>query len=242
VAAPFEPHNASAYSEELPLSEDTHQIAHDTGISTPARSHDTFDAAANEINSLPSLLLASLSRTKRCLFGLVPSPSLPNLPASWSTVMSSARYAQPRTPRVIPASPTPTESSSKDGYFGPMTRSISRAKRVSSPTPVHEDSDSPGSDPEKRARTRSRSPVLGSKLIAPLTEGSSSTTTPSKPSRRKNGPAETNGSANGHLEIPGKSRSWREISRSPSPLGLIPIHTQFRSFVGFFVHNVISDA
>jgi len=41
-----------------------------------------------------------------------------------------------------------------------------------------------------------------------------------------------NGDASSHLSPPKVSRDyWREFSRSPSPLGLIPIHTQFRSFI-----------
>jgi diacylglycerol kinase (CTP) len=156
--------------------------------------------------------------------------------------MSSSRYAQPRTPRVVSPSPTPSEGNAKDGYFGPMTRSISRANHITSPPAIHEDAESSGSEPEKRARTRSRSPGLGGRWMAPLTSGSTATITPSKPARRKAEAIATNGSANGHLEIPGKSKGWREISRSPSPLGLIPIHTQFRSFVSPDDKNKLNNA
>jgi len=47
-----------------------------------------------------------------------------------------------------------------------------------------------------------------------------------------NGKTET---ANGHLKPPGATPvsgwSWRDFSRSPSPLGLIPIHRHWRNFV-----------
>lgn len=42
-----------------------------------------------------------------------------------------------------------------------------------------------------------------------------------------------NGTANGHLSPAAANKNyWREMSRSPSPLGLIPIHQKWRSFVG----------
>jgi len=41
-----------------------------------------------------------------------------------------------------------------------------------------------------------------------------------------------NGSVNGHLSPSSAAKNyWREMSRSPSPLGLIPIHQEWRSFI-----------
>jgi len=43
---------------------------------------------------------------------------------------------------------------------------------------------------------------------------------------------EPNGTANGHLSPSSANKNyWRELSRSPSPLGLIPIHQEWRSFI-----------
>lgn len=118
----------------------------------------------------------------------------------------------PSTPRVI--SPTPSDTSARDGYF---TRSVARKSRVSTPSPSQE----AGPDPETRARTRSRSPVLQSKM-APLTKIGALAT--------KRGQTKA-GEINGHLAPPQENSYWRSFSRSPSPLGLIPIHVEFRQFV-----------
>lgn len=138
-------------------------------------------------------------------------------------ITPSARSASmshlPSTPRVISPSPTPSDISSREGYFGPMTRSVARKSRVSTPAPVPERG-SP--DPETRARTRSRSPALQAKM-APLTMAGTATAKKSKSGQ----PNETNG----HLAVPEESSYWRRLSRSPSPLGLIPIHLEFRQFV-----------
>ncbi|KAL1600392.1 Diacylglycerol kinase [Paraconiothyrium brasiliense] len=132
---------------------------------------------------------------------------------------SSKQYSIPHTPRVISPSPTPSELSGKDGYFGPVTRSASRKQKVTSPPPIDEDSS--GSDPDKRARARSRSPLEGRR-------------------RQVNGISRAkkadltlpNGTVNGHLSPAAANKNyWRELSRSPSPLGLIPIHQKWRSFI-----------
>lgn len=143
----------------------------------------------------------------------------------------------PATPRVISPSPTPSEreqASSQDNYFGPTTRSASRRKRVATPQPVEESPDEDLRDGQRRARTRSRSPLATGKLNG---------LTPVSPEKKKSADnavttsANTNGKtpqANGHLspnsaQSPGWS--WRDFSRSPSPLGLIPIHRHWRTFV-----------
>lgn len=145
---------------------------------------------------------------------------------------TSKQYQIPQTPRVISPSPTPSEAgSAKDGYFGPVTRSSARKNRqpVQSPPPIDEDSS--GSDPDKRARARSRSPILmggtGRRRMSGLTSR-----------RQRNGAATKanltlpSSTVNGHLSPAAANKNyWREMSRSPSPLGLIPIHQEWRSFV-----------
>lgn len=177
-----------------------------------------------------------------------PNPSSPSsrihaVPSLSQPHRMAAHYPIPTTPRVISPSPTPSESSVSKDYFGPMTRSITRSGRKKSPTiPEHDENDSSGSDrnPEKRARTRSRSPILegGKRRMSGLTAVKPNSGMPSaagKPVRRKGDPVLANGNANGHLSPQsantGSKWSWRELSRSPSPLGLIPIHTKWRTFV-----------
>jgi diacylglycerol kinase (CTP) len=49
---------------------------------------------------------------------------------------------------------------------------------------------------------------------------------------KKNLELAPNGTTNGHLSPAQANKNyWREMSRSPSPLGLIPIHQEWRSFV-----------
>lgn len=79
----------------------------------------------------------------------------------------------------------------------------------------------------RRARSKSRSPLRTRQPDArPIT------TKP--PVQRKPSLITTNGdAANEHLspQSANKSWNWRDLSRSPSPLGLIPIHRRFRVFV-----------
>jgi diacylglycerol kinase (CTP) len=175
-----------------------------------------------------SRLLAHLALLVRSrLTGLIRAPPLPYFPTCWRSAMESSRqYQIPSTPRVISPSPTPSEvGSQKDGYFGPVTRSSTRkSKQYTSPPPIDEDSSS--SDPEKRARAKSRSPVLesnggvGRRRMSGLT------------SRRQMKKSLELSTSNGHLSPAQANKNyWREMSRSPSPLGLIPIHQKWRSFV-----------
>ncbi|PHH83818.1 hypothetical protein CDD82_7 [Ophiocordyceps australis] len=141
------------------------------------------------------------------------------------------RSSIPATPRVISPSPTPSEHSGPE-YSAPTTRSAS-AKHVAPPDTVAEcaeDADDGNAlAPARPSRSRSRSPMDGHK---------SSRLTPNrsdKPSAKTHsahtgldGPA----AANGRLAPPAStSWSWRDLSRSPSPLGLIPIHRHWRTFV-----------
>lgn len=158
---------------------------------------------------------------------------MPSLPPF---TMSRSSNPIPATPRVISPSPTPSESrnTSEEGYFGPTTRSAKKKQAIADPIDEGIDED-PETPPElRRARSKDRVPVRARKIPA-LTPAK--TTTPSaakSPPLTSNGNGHGNGAAtNGHLSPTSASSgwSWRDISRSPSPLGLIPIHRHWRSFV-----------
>ena len=185
-------------------------------------------------HSLLSHVAYFCSRARCTLTGFIRTPPLPSFTDCWRQAMaSSAQYEVPRTPRVISPSPTPSETGSRDGYFGPVTRSAARAnRRVTSPPPISEDSS--GSDPEKRARARSRSPILEGRRrrMSGLTAMNSKSGTTSKAAGKNANLSLANGTTNGHLSPAAANKNyWREMSRSPSPLGLIPIHQKWRSFV-----------
>ncbi|KAH0536292.1 hypothetical protein FGG08_006830 [Glutinoglossum americanum] len=143
-----------------------------------------------------------------------------------------SRSQIPGTPRVISPSPTPSESGDQanGSYFGPTTRSAS--KRVASPSAIDEGNEVDDWDVSdsglERSRTRSRSPVIAARRRR------KSGYSVQKPTVSKKGGeiVVANGKSNGHLVPPRTISSyWRDISRSPSPLGLIPIHRHWRSFV-----------
>lgn len=113
-----------------------------------------------------------------------------------------------------------------------MTRSARKKQSQSaSHTPISEDLDeeSEASDELRRARSKSRSPIRVRKPtgLTPVNAKASSSTL--KPSPKLPSGKETNGHLSPASASPGWS--WRDISRSPSPLGLIPIHRHWRSFV-----------
>src|SRR5262249_3569709 len=113
----------------------------------------------------------------------------------------------------------------KDGYFGPVTRSATR-RRLTSSYPIYEvDADS---SLDRRARTKSRGSVAS---LRP--SGLNASKLGSVATGQNLLPAAPNGKvANGHLSpISAAPSFWSDISRSPSPLGLIPIHRHFRSLV-----------
>ncbi|KAK2746627.1 hypothetical protein FQN57_002971 [Myotisia sp. PD_48] len=133
----------------------------------------------------------------------------------------SAQNAVPAIPRVISPSPAPELSALND-------RESSRQQDFPSPAPISEErssDDASGSDSsaEIRARSRSRSPIALS---------------PSLKRRRKSGatkklePASNGHVVNGHLSPYATLQGhWRDFSRSPSPLGLIPLHRHYRTLI-----------
>ncbi|TWU78874.1 hypothetical protein ED733_007680 [Metarhizium rileyi] len=145
----------------------------------------------------------------------------------------------PETPRVISPSPTPSEHDAD--YSAPTTRSAARKRLMSSQQPLDEhpreddvDDEAPGL---RRSRTRSRSPI-GSQTISRLTPSNSNAAVKKSSPKEPSESVVTNGklsTSNGHLAPPQPATpsgwSWRDFSRSPSPLGLIPIHRHWRTFV-----------
>ncbi|KAK7566932.1 hypothetical protein IWX47DRAFT_887527 [Phyllosticta citricarpa] len=153
---------------------------------------------------------ALCSNTRSSLCGYLPSPLLPPFSLCWYPAMAVSAQAQvPRTPRVISPSPTPSDSNMQSsGYF---TRSAARRVNTGQPPPTSPINEAPeGPQPQSHEEAASR-------------QASHQT--------RRNSP---NGYSNGHLS-PNDAQSnkeyWRSLSRSPSPLGLIPIHQEWRSFI-----------
>ncbi|ESZ97310.1 hypothetical protein SBOR_2298 [Sclerotinia borealis F-4128] len=145
----------------------------------------------------------------------------------------------PATPRVISPSPTPSDMSQNGEYSGPMTRSA-RKKLSAQTLPIDEGIDEDESEDSAvelgRSRSRSRSPLKPRKVANSAINTAKNTFKPTdnfKP-EQINGTNDANGKATkGHLSPSSASSgwSWRDFSRSPSPLGLIPIHRQWRIFV-----------
>lgn len=186
-----------------------------------------------------------LDSLRRIVLGAVRCSALP--PFNFAM---SFRSKIPETPRVISPSPTPSEREAAD-YMGPVTRSAAR-RRTPTPQPLEEepDEDLPEHPEFRRARTRSRSPI-DTQAVTRLTKRTSTAgkagktgkvskdTIPEEPATsdgalngKSNGKSST---TNGHLAPPQPTTptgwSWRDFSRSPSPLGLIPIHRHWRTFV-----------
>ena len=157
---------------------------------------------------------------RRPVSGLIQGPVLPPFTVR-AIDMPSPKNAIPETPRVISPSPPPSEKSeSQEGYFAPMTRSAARRQRMSeAPESSQDESDS------KRSRPRSRSPTA---------VRGAARQRKSNPNRVYKSEPLTNGhlSPNGYLSPDSKDQSsWRNFSRSPSPLGLIPLHARYRNFI-----------
>ncbi|PLB53218.1 putative phosphatidate cytidylyltransferase [Aspergillus steynii IBT 23096] len=142
--------------------------------------------------------------------------------------MSSSQDAIPETPRVISPSPAPSEtrSTSRDGYAGPTTRSAARRQRLGEV--VEEDNDD--SDPElNRSRTPSRKPKNATGSARQRKRKSNPMMPADNPDQKTNGQGKTNGYLSPiATKVDGV---LHEISRSPSPLGLIPLHARYRSFI-----------
>ncbi|PHH59672.1 hypothetical protein CDD81_2674 [Ophiocordyceps australis] len=197
--------------------------AADDGRPSPSRRLDLFASAC----ALPRLsrhdtaLLAAPPSLHRLVAGVACCPALPPIA---STMSLRRRSNIPATPRVTSPSPTPSEHSAP-GYCGPTTRSAS-AKHVATPDTLTESAQDAHSSvlaAARPSRCRSRSPMNGHKPSR-LTPNPSAKAAASSPSAQAG--------LDGRLAPPASTGwSWRDLSRSPSPLGLIPIHRHWRTFV-----------
>jgi len=119
----------------------------------------------------------------------------------------------PETPRVISPSPSLDDGpDTRDGYLAPVTRSAARRQHFSG---VVEDSSGSGRSQSPPAPTPSRS----------TRKRRSNPMIPASP------PSTSNGKASNGLLSPKIAEAARDISRSPSPLGLIPLHSRYRNFI-----------
>ena len=206
------------------------------------------DVKGNNPTSKPTLvsfILQVFAFPRPSPSGLIFPPSLPPFLAVWTMIMASSSQRKiPGTPRIISSSPTISDSGSfsSDNYFPRISRSTSQRSGNFWSIDENDTNELESSDSDGRARSRSKSADLfrRRKPIGVSTAGSrtaelnpgKSPITPG-PSRNKSAEIPSlNAAENGHL-LPsnGGKGYWREWSRSPSPLGLIPIHRHWRSFV-----------
>ena len=108
--------------------------------------------------------------------------------------------------------------------------------------PIEEHDDQHEEDPElSRARSRSRSPQIERKPTRQMNGGVTTSAKAGMPPtairRKPEAIKPPNGQPNGFLSPDSAyprgfgSAYWRNLSRSPSPLGLIPIHREWRAFI-----------
>ncbi|KAK0257542.1 hypothetical protein B0A54_08830 [Friedmanniomyces endolithicus] len=163
----------------------------------------------------------------------------------------ASQYQVPSTPRIISPSPTPSEQSGVDGYFPQQARS--KAQRQSSVEPIEEqelDGDIEYDEEEHpdlaRARSKSRSRQVGRHPPRRMGKnGSISSATvlipdPTRSRKEAGNPKQPNGNPTIATNLLSPESAypkgygaayWRSLSRSPSPLGLIPIHREWRAFI-----------
>ncbi|PBP20918.1 cytidylyltransferase, partial [Diplocarpon rosae] len=217
----------------IPLSNDAAQscpaiFSSLDSIAISATSTGTTRASRKDkhLHSFPPRWLFTITEIARQVSGAIHVPSLPPF-----TMSRSSSNPIPATPRVISPSPTPSETreASQDGYFGPMTRSA-RKRVAAAAISIDEDIDEDIEDGEvKESESYESTKNLWAYLRQP-----SSYSRDEKPSPLANTNANGNVPVkNDHLSPTSASPgwSWRDLSRSPSPLGLIPIHRHWRSFV-----------
>jgi len=222
-----------------------HRYAH----CSPAHAHDAVPVHRESLLVHLARLISSACSSRA---GVPRAAPLPSFPTCWRNAMATSRqYQVPNTPRIISPSPTPSEaggSNSQDGYVGPTTRSSARKQqqqqqqRIASPQPIDEDPSS--SDPDQRARAKSRDAAVEGGLARRRSSGLTSRRQGKASASLTKVPAlPTNGAADAHLSPAAANKQyWREMSRSPSPLGLIPIHQKWRSFVRTQAPRVHQDA
>ncbi|KAM5473441.1 Diacylglycerol kinase [Microsporum audouinii] len=131
----------------------------------------------------------------------------------------------PATPRVISPSPTPSDLSDSREHLSDK-RLLASPPSIPEEEALNDDASSSDSSSNKRSRARSRSPVLLSSSVQRRRKSNSGA------GEKVAAVANGHTSANGHLSpYSGTQSNWRVISRSPSPLGLIPLHSHYRTFI-----------
>lgn len=149
---------------------------------------------------------------------------------------AAASGAASSPPRVVEPSDDVEEE-----YTAPRTRSGARRRNTPQTSQVAAAHDSSSSDADstpgrRKPRTRSRSPIDPNKLTRMTPRIAEPTTSPPNgklATASSNVPPTqtTNGTFLAPPQPVGGGWSWRDFSRSPSPLGLIPIHRHFKTFV-----------
>ncbi|KAM3504841.1 hypothetical protein MY10362_003314 [Beauveria mimosiformis] len=218
-----------------------------TGRTSPHQPPSKITAAdRNTTACCPPIWPSSFPSLRRILAGPISCSPLPPI----TFTMSLRRKAAGATPTSSTDTPPRAAEPSDDveeEYTPPRTRSGARRRNVppassSNHQPAHDSSSDADSAPNKRkSRTRSRSPVDAGKLsrMTPRITEPPATTTASSPNGKitttktmttTDGPAQINGAFLAP-QPPAAGWSWRDLSRSRSPLGLIPIHRHFKTFV-----------
>ncbi|EED19468.1 phosphatidate cytidylyltransferase, putative [Talaromyces stipitatus ATCC 10500] len=171
----------------------------------------------------------------RAANGVIALPALPLLLTD--AVEMSSPHAVPTTPRVISPSPTPSDASEqRDGYLAPVTRSAARRQRFNTDTQAIPEEDQ-NNDSEHQSRSGPRNPSSRSGAAGTARRRGSTRKTPqsasspvvkSQPLVGANGKPSSNGYLSPYANLQDR---WRDLSRSPSPLGLIPLHENYRTFI-----------
>lgn len=179
------------------------------------------------------MLCSSFATTRPSASGSLSNTVLPLFPSLWTTVMSRL---VPRTPQVISPSPDAPELDDRtDSYFEPI-KTRSSARKPLQPSRIDEIDGDSDVDARARSRSRSRDAKMRRRRMSGLSSTDSKSTGSSVASSKNNykTDATSNGAIAGHLSPYEAGKQYlQRLSRSPSPLGLIPIHREWRSFVSF---------
>ena len=193
-----------------------------------------LDRTSRRDTSKPALWPSAFDSLRRIVAGPINHPVLP--PISF-TMSLRRKSGVPATPRVIAPSPTPSEMDGED-YVPPTTRSAVRRRMSSMENHKEVDEEEENTPGLRKSRTRSRSPIDHHRVARLTTRASTQSSKSTKEPTIPETTTLTNGKTtvtNGHLAPPQPATpagwSWRDFSRSPSPLGLIPIHRHWRTFV-----------
>ncbi|KAL1978427.1 hypothetical protein VTN31DRAFT_1286 [Thermomyces dupontii] len=139
-------------------------------------------------------------------------------------------------PATRVTSPSPSPSDTSETYSGPRTRSAARRERLATAKAIAEEEEGGGQSEssedgktDNRVRSKSRRST-GVSTRTPRRRSSKPTTASSAKSAVAKSEPLSNGflSPNGHVSPKDTSRT---TSRSPSPLGLIPLHQSYRTFI-----------